>query len=319
MTSVVFPVTDVIFKGGVTAVVTTLAAALFASSGSCCRSLASRATSRASRRARIAGSRSESMLPPETMQTSCRPGTWPESAAATASAPAPSAITRARSASSRTAAAVSSSDDRVGAREQRRERVPTSRAAATFAPAPSTNDGAVARPSLGSPAASAAATARARLGLARRTTLRRRAAAPRARSRSRSKRPPPPQGTSTASTSGRSSSELEPDRAVAGHHARRPAPGARRSPRLRRTARSTIDLPPALVRHLDDRAAEPLDRVELRLRARGRARRPSHGTPSSRAAQATPCAMLPALAVTTPSRESRRRAPAGSRWRRRGS
>ena len=64
-------------------------------------------------------SRAASMFPPETMQTSLRPGTRPESAAASASAPAPSAITRARSARRRTAAAVSSSETDLRAGEQR--------------------------------------------------------------------------------------------------------------------------------------------------------------------------------------------------------
>ena len=79
------------------------------------------------------------------------------------------------------------------------------------------------------------------------------------------KRPPPPQGTSTASTSGRSSSQLEPDRAVARHH-EVVLHRMDEEPVEPVEARLDDRLPPALVRHLDDLAAEPRDRVELRLR-----------------------------------------------------
>src|SRR5262249_27975377 len=59
---------------------------------------------------RILTSRDESMLPPDTMQTTLPVPARPDTAAARASAPAPSATTRIRSTSRRTAAAVSSSD-----------------------------------------------------------------------------------------------------------------------------------------------------------------------------------------------------------------
>ena len=65
-----------------------------------------------------------------------------------------------------------------------------------------------------------------------------------------------------------------------------------------------FDGPPAfVVGGADDRGAEPLDGADLRLRRRvhhhHRAR-----APTSRAANATPCAALPALTVQTPSRSS---------------
>ena len=78
-------------------------------------------------------------------------------------------------------------------------------------------------------------------------------------------RPPPPHGTSTVSMLVEILDELEPDRPVAGHDGvvqdgvDEQALDARVRALLHR-------LPPAVERHLDHGAAEPLDRVELRLR-----------------------------------------------------
>ena len=74
-----------------------------------------------------------------------------------------------------------------------------------------------------------------------------------------------------------------------------------------RVLRGLDRAPPVLERHRHDAAAEALDRVQLRLR-RVVGHDDGAGQPRSRAPQATPCAMLPALAVTTP----RSSAPGGA-------
>ena len=61
----------------------------------------------------------------------------------------------------------------------------------------------------------------------------------------------------------------------------------------------TITFHQSVVGKLEDPAAEAVDRGQLGL-GRVLGNRDRRGSPSSRAAHATPCAMLPALAVTSP-------------------
>ena len=140
-----------------------------------------------------------------------------------------------------------------------------------------------------------------------------RAAARAARRRCPASSPPPPIGATTASTSGRSSTNLEPRRAVAadeivvvermdevaGHRGRTGA--SRRSASTRRTSALTIVAPSrSMARSLVCRRACPS---------------PSRcsGAPALRAASATPCAALPALTVQTPSAQLRRASAGGRR------
>ena len=257
----------------------------------------------------MVASRAASMFPPETTQTSLRPGTRPDSAAATASAPAPSAITRARSASSRTAAAVSSSDDDVRAGEQRPGPLPHRRQHDLRRRRRRRTTARIDLRRLARRHDAGDGGAGLRLD---RVRPRARAAAPRSALAIPVKSPPPPHGTSTASTSGESSASSSPIV---------PLPAITRSscdrvheqPVEPVVARRSIDPPP---RSNGTFTTVPPSRsigVELRLRARGRATTTVPGRRARRATHATPCAMLPALAVHDAARQLSRGAPGGSR------
>ena len=111
--------------------------------------------------------------------------------------------------------------------------------------------------------------------------------------------PPPPNGTSTASTSGRSSTISRPivplpaiDRGVRHRMDEHPIEA-----RIR-----VLDerLPPSLVRHAYHASPPSRSMASSFVRGALSGTTTLHGTPSRRALQATPCAMLPALAVYTP-------------------
>ena len=152
---------------------------------------------------------------------------------------------------------------------------------------------------------------RARPRAARRSPARRRRRACRAAARASAaampaSRPPPPSGATMASTSGRSSRISRPAVPLPAMN-RSSSNGCTKWPRMR-SERVRFDGAPALVvGGADDRRAEPLDGADLGLgrrvhhHHRAAARRPA------RAANATPCAALPALTVQTPSVSCRRR------------
>ena len=111
--------------------------------------------------------------------------------------------------------------------------------------------------------------------------------------------PPPPHGTITVSKSARSSQSSRPIVPLPAITASS-STGCTNKPSTPFVAPVDHRLPPDLVRHRDDRAAEPLDRVELRARRRvGRDDRRAHDRARVRPTR-RPVAMFPALAVTTP-------------------
>ena len=115
-----------------------------------------------------------------------------------------------------------------------------------------------------------------------------------------------PTGRSTASNARQSSHSSRPMVPLPGHH-RVVLDRVHEQPVDAVVAAVDHRLPPDLVRHGDRprrRAARPR-RAWRAARASGATMRAR--TPSSRAAHATPCAMFPALAVTTPPASPRRR------------
>ena len=110
---------------------------------------------------------------------------------------------------------------------------------------------------------------------------------------------------STVPTSGTCSSELEPDRSLAGDHELDPRTGGRTSrPSRRRTQRAassaSSNISPAELDLARRSSASPRPSPS----ARRRARRCVARMPASRAAHATACPWLPALAATTPAARS---------------